>query len=418
MLGFETHFLHDACSFSAFKGRGNLLQQLPDGQMLRADLFAFAAADAGGGFAVSAPGGDTVIHAAVPVVERFMGVHGGEDIRNQNVLGTMILLDAVPAGSAGNQIQTVENIADLPDRLLFAFIQRHEIPHGGKIILHLCHIAHAGEHHGHVRKAGGKTQGIAGVAAAVQTAENLIRLRRQIDQASALDRLHDDDGLAMFLADLVHLPAFHGGVLIIHVVELDLHDLDLRMLGQDHVQHLGLVMEGDAKMADLSLGLQLQCCFISPTALELWIVVPILGVHQVKVKIIYAAGLQLTFKEGEDILFASEIGLRQLVRQEEFAPGMTLGHAVPDGCLGLSVDITVRGVKVVETGANEGIRHAAEFVIIHMLFLHGQAHAAKAEVAVDLREKGILDHVSLLLNSMDDVRDAALPDGKPMRMIP
>ena len=78
--------------------------------MLRTDLLAFTAADAGRGLSVSAPGGDDVIHAAVPVMERFMGVHGGEDVRNQNVLGAMILLDAVPAGGAGDQVQAVENM--------------------------------------------------------------------------------------------------------------------------------------------------------------------------------------------------------------------------------------------------------------------------------------------------------------------
>ena len=92
--------------------------------MLGADLFAPAAADARGGLAVAAPGGDAVIHAAVPVVERLVGVHGGEDVRNQDVLRAVILLDAVAAGRAGNQVQAVKNIADLPDGPLFVLIQR------------------------------------------------------------------------------------------------------------------------------------------------------------------------------------------------------------------------------------------------------------------------------------------------------
>ena len=82
----------------------------------------------------------------------------------------------------------------------------------------------------------------------------------------------------------------------------------------------------------------------------------------------------MAFKEGADVLLAAEIGLRQLVRQQEFAPVMALGYAVPDGGFRLSADIAVRGVKVVEPGGDEGVRHTAEFIVIHMPVFHGQTH--------------------------------------------
>ena len=115
--------------------------------------------------------------------------------------------------------------------------------------------------------------------------------------------------------------------------------------------------------------------------------------HQVKIKVVHAAGLQLTFKEGTDVLLTLEIRIGQLVGQKEFAPVMTLCHAVPYGRLGLPADIAVSGVEVVEAGGDEGIRHAAEFIFVYLAVLHGQTHAAKAEVAMDFREKGILNHV-------------------------
>ena len=60
---------------SAFKSSRYFLQQFTDGQMLRADLLALAAAYARAGFAMSIPRDDAVVHAAVPVMEGLVGVH-------------------------------------------------------------------------------------------------------------------------------------------------------------------------------------------------------------------------------------------------------------------------------------------------------------------------------------------------------
>ena len=54
------------------------------------------------------------------------------------------------------------------------------------------------------------------------------------------------------------------------------------------------------------------------------------------------------------------------------------------------------GVEVIQPGGDEGVRHPAEFLVIHMTVPHGQAHAAETEVAVDFRKKRILYHVPLL----------------------
>ena len=44
----------------------------------------------------------------------------------------------------------------------------------------------------------------------------------------------------------------------------------------------------------------------------------------------------------------------------------------------------------------------AEFIMVHLAVLHGQAHAAEAEVAVDLRKKRILNHVIMALGAALD----------------
>ena len=109
---------------------------------------------------------------------------------------------------------------------------------------------------------------VAGRTAAVQFIENGLCFFREIDEIAALDRLHDDDGLAVLHADLIALAALHRGVVVVQVVELDLHDLDLRILGQDLLEHLGAVVERNADVAHLALGLERECGLIRAARLE------------------------------------------------------------------------------------------------------------------------------------------------------
>ena len=150
-----------------------------------------------------------VVISGIPVVESFMCVQCGKQIRDTDAPGTFIFLNAVAAGGTGNQIQPFENTADLMHSFHLPFIERFEIFHGADVILHLLHTAHSGKHHRHAGEAGGKTDGVAGVAASVQVTQYLICVRRKVYQTAALDRFHDDYGLAMLLTYLIDLPAFY-----------------------------------------------------------------------------------------------------------------------------------------------------------------------------------------------------------------
>ena len=72
----------------------------------------------------------------------------------------------------------------------------------------------------------------------------------------------------MLPADLVAAAALDGGVLVVEIVELDLHHLHLRVVGKDLFQHLGGVMEGDAHVPGLALRLQLLGDLIGAAFLE------------------------------------------------------------------------------------------------------------------------------------------------------
>ncbi len=212
--------------------------------------------------------------------------------------------------------------------------------------------------------------------------KDLVSFFREIDKASSFDRFHHNDRLAVLFTDFVDLAAFHGRIFIIHVIELDLDDLDLRMLRQNHVQDVRLVMEGDSEMANQPFLLQRITGLISPAALVFLIVVPVLGVHQVEVKIVNTAQLKLPFDKRTDVFLLIEVGCRQLVGQKEFLSGIALCHTVPDCSFRKPADISVCRIEIVETGSDKGIRHPAELLIVHTAAHHGQAHAPKAEVSV------------------------------------
>ena len=87
----------------------------------------------------------------------------------------------------------------------------------------------------------------------VKIPKDLISLLRQIHKASAFNRLHNYDRLTMLFTDLVDFTAFHGGIFVIHVIELNLYNLDFRMFRQYHIKDIRFVMERNAKMADFAL---------------------------------------------------------------------------------------------------------------------------------------------------------------------
>lgn len=357
--------------------------------MLGADGLALAALDAVGGLA-GVPGHHLVVEVGVPVPEPLLVVHAGEQPGDADVHGTAV--GAVVAGGAGDEIHAAEDLADPVHRRPLIVAEGLEIPHEAHVVGELGHVAHAGEHHAHLGEAGGEADGVAGVAAAVEGVEDRLGRVGQIHQIAALHRLHHDHRLAELLAHLVDLPALHRQILVVGVVELDLHHLDLGILGEDLLQDGGLVVEGDAYVADEALLLQGEGGLIGPAALELGEVAAALGVHQIEVEVVHAAGGQLAAEEGLDIRLGLEIGVGELVGEEKAVPGIAAGQRLPDGQLALAADVAVGGVEIVEAGVQEGVHHLLGLPDVHLFFDHGQAHHAEAEVAVDLRKEFVGHH--------------------------
>lgn len=349
--------------------------------MLGADLLASAAADAvrcaGAGAGVDI----LVIIIGVPVVVDVLGVHDGEQVGDGDLLRAAVY--TVAAGCAGDQVLLAEDLHHLGNGRALGFVQRLKVPHKAEVILHLLHIAHAGQHHHDTGEARRKPDGIAGRAAAVQRFQHRGGVLGQVDQIAALDRLHDKHRLIVPAADLIAFAALHGDVIVIQIVELDLHDLDLRVLGQDPVQHLGAVVEGETDMADLALGLEVERRLIRAARLELLKILGILGVHEVKVKIIHTAGRKLARKERADVGLGFKKASGQLIGQDIAFARVTAGQAGPERRLASAADVAVRGVKIVEALRQKCIDHLLCLGKIDLLALHGQPHTAEAEIPFD-----------------------------------
>ena len=207
---------------------------------------------------------------------------------------------------------------------------------------------------------------------------------RKICETAAADRFHDDHRFSVLSADFIAFSGLNRRVIIVDIVELELYHLDLRILGEDLVKDLRTVMERDSKMADLSFFLEFQCRLIRMTFLELFELFNILGMHQVKVKILHSTAFQLGLKKRADILFFFEEISCQLIRENIAFSRVTARQAVFDRKLTFSADITVCCIKIIKSLFQEIINHLTDLFLVHLFPDHRETHTAKSKIFLDL----------------------------------
>ena len=188
-----------------------------------------------------------------------------------------------------------------------------------------------------------------------------------------------DDGL-------IALAGLHPLVLPVQIVELDLDELHLRVGGQDLVQEVRLVMEGEAQVANLPRRLLLLEVGEGVQPLGRLIAGLVDVVEQVVIKVLHPAFLQLLVEDrvlvglGAAVLEAHEGHLR---RQGEAVPAMALHQSLPGRDLALPGVVHVRGVEIGISPLQEGVHHLADLLHVHRSLLlgvrKGQAHHAKAQ---------------------------------------
>ena len=100
----------------------------------------------------------------------------------------------------------------------------------------------------------------------------------------------------MLPTDFVAGTALYGRIVIIHIVELNLDHFYLRVLGQNLLKHFRFVMERNADVAYFSFFFQFKCGLVCMALFKMRIVSGTLCMHQIEIKIINTADLQLAFK--------------------------------------------------------------------------------------------------------------------------
>ena len=137
-------------------------------------------------------------------------------------------------------------------------------------------------------------------------------------------------------------------------------------------------------MADLALGLELEGRLVGMTLFIVAVIARALGVHEIKVEVINAAGLQLALEEGPDIRLCLEKVAGQLVGEDVLFARIAAGQAGLERRLALALNVAVRGVEIVEARFEERVHHAAGFGRVDLRAVHGQAHTAEAEVLLNV----------------------------------
>ena len=121
---------------------------------------------------------------------------------------------------------------------------------------------------------------------------------------------------ALTALDAVRGAALHRRILEVHIVELNLYDLDLRVFVQNLIEHPRAVVEGHADMAYLALCFQGKGSLIGTARLEMLEAFCILRVHQIEVKVLHTAGRKLRFKQWANVLLFFELVFGQLICQD------------------------------------------------------------------------------------------------------
>ena len=353
--------------------------------MLRADALALAAADAVAGFAEAQRQAVIILALRRPALAfdlLQLGVIQREIFGDGDVPRAAV--GAVGAARAGDGDGPVDNVHRLFHKRLLGGVKRAQLRHVAHVVLHLRQRAHAAQNDHDVVQAGRKADGPGRHRQiGMVGAEHRLDGFGHLGQRAALDRLHDNDRLAVLDGGLIALAGLHAFAVPVQIVQLQLHELHLRVFGQHAVQQLGVVVEREADVPHQALGLFL----LQPgKAVQLGVDLVVVGadvVQQVIVKILDAGLAALLVKDAVAVLFGFQEPGVQLVRQREAVARVAADQRVFDGALALEAAVHPGGVKVGKAARQESVDHLLELLDVdagvHIGVGQGQAHQAKAQ---------------------------------------
>ena len=190
----------------------------------------------------------------------------------------------------------------------------------GQILLHLFHCAHATEHRRDLGLVPEPLQGPVGRSALHRSAvpDRLDRIGR-VDEAAAQQPFHHHDGQSL-RRGVAHALG-PGLVLDVHVVVLDLAHRPAVVGVDDLLQHLSLVVEGEAQVADAAVGQRAVGPVQHAKVAHLVPSPDAQAVQQVEIDVVGLEPLELLVQQQVEVIRTCDDPAGQLGGQLDLAPG-------------------------------------------------------------------------------------------------
>ena len=312
----------------------------------------------------------------------------GEDGGDVDAVGTG---HAVLAVVAGDERVLLDELGSLEEEVTLLVGEGYEGAEGVEVVLQVLHIGHAAEGCEHAFGCAGKAECPGGDAtlglALLQTGHDVVG---HLGEASAEQRLHDDDGDAAVVEVVVEFLGGGIGELPVGIVHLNLHEVPMVLVVERHeaVPRVGVAVEGEAEIANLSL-LALFQKEVHHAVIDIAAVegrdassssdgVEKIVVNDIDLKL--AEGLLV---HGHTAFAGIVAEVRELSGYIIFVAGMAC-EGDTGSCLTLSLQIDGRAVEVVDAVLDGVIDEGVDGFLVDdvasvLVLFHGPAHAAVAE---------------------------------------
>ena len=268
----------------------------------------------------------------------------------------------------------------------------------------MLHVGHARQGAHHAREAADVAERPGGDRALRLAGLELVgQLRGDLGQRAAAQRLHDHDGdlpLVQLLIEIVGAGVAPAGVLPVHIVHLDLHEVPVVLVVQGHhvVEALLVAVEGEAEVADAPrlalLDEEVHDAAVLEAALVVFQVAD--GVQQVVVDVVGLEDLQRAAVHPHAVVEAAGAEHRQFGGEQPLLARVAV-ERLRGGALAVAAQIDGGGVEVVDAVCEGEVHQAVDFLLVDVVAAvlaldRRPAHAAVAEGA-DARE--ILEHLAV-----------------------
>ena len=283
----------------------------------------------------------------------------------------------VAAAGAGVLNAGLQRLHRCVQRRALGLGERLKVAEGGDVVHHLRRVGHPAEDDLHVRQRADEAHRPRRVRLPGRDRRQARRdVRRQLRQQTALDRLHHDDGNALFGRQPIALqPRLRLGV---HIVDLKLAEIPVAR-AEDGAEHVEAVVEREAEMADFSGPLHPFAEFHRAEFLQFLPLGCVERVQQIEVYVVGAQPRELLVEHALDVGGRLQRPRGQLGRQKIRVPRV-FRQRFAQKRFALPVVVGVGRVQIVDAVLHrQRQQRACRRAVDLPVFVGGETHTAEAQ---------------------------------------